>query len=240
MPFETRPGGEHDDQHAGDLEEPAHVEQVRALVDEHAEHAGDGQAEQRADEHVGAAVRGRRRDQEQGRLEALAGDGEERDHGDADRRALGDGEAGLALELLLQVPGWVRIQKIIQVSRRGGREADDRERVRAGVALEPVDREVEDEPDDAGQRQRPRDRAGPHVAGHLRAGAALHEGEDDGDDQRRLEALPQGDQEAGAHMSSVPNTRRCRASRPRASSASAGGSANSSPSICAWIVQTNW
>ena len=52
-----------------------------------------------------------------------------------------------------------------------------------------------------------RARAEPHPAPGLGVVAALDEGEDDGDDQRRLESLTECDQEAFAHPSSMATAR---------------------------------
>ena len=53
-----------------------------------------------------------------------------------------------------------------------------------------------------------------HTQRRARAVAALDEGEDDGDDQRRLESLTECDQEAFAHASSMATTRSTVGARP--------------------------
>ena len=81
----------------------------------------------------------------------------------APRLTAGEGPGGLAFQLTLQRAGVGAHPEDHPRQQAGGGDADHRERAQPGDALEPIDRRVQDEPDDRSE-DRGRRRTDPHPA----------------------------------------------------------------------------
>ena len=192
-------GRDHDQDQSGPGEEHPQVELERSTEERPRDHERGPEAEQGADERPdGRLGRLRVRPQEQRGLEALATDGEHRD--DEDRAcAGGDRPVELRLELRAHEPGRAR-----HPEDHPGHEGDRQDRQRAADRLLRLEaeaagpeREQRAEPDGDRCRRRDARPQGPEEVATL----GLHEvGDEDADNERRLEALAQADQVVGEHL----------------------------------------
>ena len=190
-------GRDHDQERAGPSEEAAQVETQRAAVDEHAEHDRDDQPEQGAEQRCGrVAGRPGGGPEEQGGLEALTADGEQRQDRQAD--AAGGGDVDLGLELALDVAGLAG-----HPEDHPGHEHDGDDRQGAADGLLRLEGETpwpegeqraEPDGDDDGDGD-----AQPDARQQLAAIGLDQVGHEDADDQRGLEAFTQSDQEVREH-----------------------------------------
>ena len=172
-------------------EEAAQVEPVRAAIERVAEPDRKRQADERRHERDERARLLGRREEEQRGLDALAQDADEGDGCEADRRSLGERCAASCPRDRCGSSGpGRRIQKIIQTRSAA-----------ATIVVIPSNRYSEVPSSSAptanrvmptrradGQRSRDAD---PHGGEAVAAVAAIEEREHDGDDERRLESLPQ-------------------------------------------------
>ncbi len=194
-----QPGGDEDERHAGPAEERVEVDPARAVIEPDAQDSRDGDPEQRTDEDPDRATlcgRGRGLSgQEQGRLDALADDRDEREHAEGRRRSVVDGAVNGRMEFALdtaslaahpeQHPGH-------DGCRRDHGDALEQLLVRL---FEAADGGEQDDPEEGAQRDR---QAGPDEdLGERAAVPGLGQvGEDDRHDERRLDTLPQAGQQS--------------------------------------------
>ncbi|HET8788885.1 MAG TPA: hypothetical protein VFO47_09065 [Actinomycetes bacterium] len=147
-------------------------------------------------------------DQEQGRLQALAGHGQEghRHDGQAGVAVAGDGRVDAALELALDAVGLAPHPEDHPGEDGHGQQRHGREGEQPGLAPEVLDGEVDDDPGGDGQGGG-RGHALPHGPDQVAAADPPDVGVDDGHDQRGLEALAEHDQQRGQHRPGPPATR---------------------------------
>ena len=183
-----------DQRDAGPLEERAEVDLQGPAVDEPAEQHRAGEADDPAEQRqvvAGAGRLGGGVEEDRG-LEPLAADPEEGDQGDGERAEV-EGAVELALELAGDRP-----RGGLHPEHHGGDEADRDDAREAADQLLGLEGQL---PGAVGERRaehdRQRDRgadAEPDVADAPGAVRLGEEGEQDDDDEGRLQALPQPDQ----------------------------------------------
>ena len=181
-------------------EELAHRRAPAPEHDQGAEGRRRGQADQPADQDRPAVLGGRGGDQEQGRLQALPGHGQEghRHHGQADVAAARDGLVDVVLELALDQVSLAPHPEDHPGQDDHGQQRHGGEGEQPGLAGEVLDGEVDDDPD-ADREGGRRGHALPHGRHQVGAVDPPDVGVDDGHDQGGLESLAKHDQQRGQH-----------------------------------------
>ncbi len=137
-------------------------------------------------------------------LEPFAEHGEERHHDETDRRALHQRDRRALLEIALEVGGVATHPDDHPGDHPDRDQRDDRLELLLLPLRQVLLGDVERVRHAAAEQHRSR-HAEPHPPQRVAATLLAEEGGDDPDDQRRLEALPQTDDEGGKHDPKVRN-----------------------------------